>query len=215
MSVEGRGTLPVRPKGSPVATPWQWASLWRAPHRLAFFSGVLLLVASAAWWAVVQVDRASGVFGLSYAVSPTLTHAAVMTLGFMPLFFAAYYVARPSVRNAVLLLASLLFYYVGAGSFVLVLIGSVVLNDVCARLIARNVMPRALLTLGVIGNLVPLLYYKYWTFLLQSAGDLQTLFAMAPTATIAHIVLPAGISFFTFQGISYLVDVYRGDVQPA
>lgn len=90
MSVEGRGTLPVRPKGSPVATPWQWASLWRAPHRLAFFSGVLLLVASAAWWAVVQVDRASGVFGLSYAVSPTLTHAAVMTLGFMPLFFAGF-----------------------------------------------------------------------------------------------------------------------------
>ena len=70
--------------------PWQWASLWRAPHRLAFFSGVLLLVASAAWWAAVQVDRVSGVFGLSYAVSPTLTHAAVMTLGFMPLFFAGF-----------------------------------------------------------------------------------------------------------------------------
>ena len=70
--------------------PWQWASLWRAPHRLAFFSGVLLLVASAIWWGAVQVDRVSGLFGLSYAVSPTLTHGAVMTLGFMPLFFAGF-----------------------------------------------------------------------------------------------------------------------------
>ncbi|MDZ7910032.1 MAG: NnrS family protein [Gemmobacter sp.] len=90
MSIEGRGVLPVRPKGSPVAMPWQWASLWRAPHRLAFFSGVLLLVASAVWWAAVQVDRVSGVFGLTHAVSPTMTHAAVMVLGFMPLFFAGF-----------------------------------------------------------------------------------------------------------------------------
>lgn len=70
--------------------PWQWASLWRAPHRLAFFSGVLLLIAAGAWWAVVQVDRVSGLFGLVYAVSPTVIHAAVMVLGFMPLFFAGF-----------------------------------------------------------------------------------------------------------------------------
>lgn len=77
-------------KGTHSPTPWHWASLWRAPHRLAFFSGVLLLIASGVWWAAVQIDRVSGVLGLSYAVSPTLTHAAVMTLGFMPLFFAGF-----------------------------------------------------------------------------------------------------------------------------
>lgn len=54
------------------------------------FSALLVLLASAVWWAAVQVDRASGWFGLAYAVPPTLTHAAVMTLGFMPLFFAGF-----------------------------------------------------------------------------------------------------------------------------
>lgn len=72
----------------PVA--WRWAHLWLAPHRLAFFTGVLLLIASGAWWAAVQVDRATGWLGLAYAVPPTLTHAAVMVLGFMPLFFAGF-----------------------------------------------------------------------------------------------------------------------------
>ena len=141
--------------------------------------------------------------------------SAPFLFGFMPLFFAVYYLARPGWRNAILLLASLLFYYVGAGAFSIVLVASVVFNHVIARLIARGTAPGALLAIGVIGNLLPLLYYKYWTFLLHTTGDVLTFMAMTPTFTIAHIVLPAGISFFTFQAISYLVDVYRGDVKPA
>lgn len=69
---------------------WQWACLWRAPHRLAFFCGMCLLIASGLWWAAVQFDRATGWLGLGYAVPPTVTHAAVMVLGFMPLFFAGF-----------------------------------------------------------------------------------------------------------------------------
>ncbi len=82
-----------RPPHPPTPAPngaWRWASPWLAPHRLAFFSGVLLLIAASAWWAAVQLDRTTGALGLSYAVSPTLTHAAVMVLGFMPLFFAGF-----------------------------------------------------------------------------------------------------------------------------
>lgn len=75
---------------SPQPVAWRWSHLWRAPHRLAFFAGVLLLIASGAWWAAVQIDRMTGALGLGYAVSPTLTHAAVMVLGFMPLFFAGF-----------------------------------------------------------------------------------------------------------------------------
>ena len=75
---------------SSAATAWRGAHLWLAPHRLAFFSGVLLLMVSGAWWAAVQLDRVTGWLGLTYAVSPTLTHAAVMVLGFMPLFFAGF-----------------------------------------------------------------------------------------------------------------------------
>jgi len=85
-----RTNAPPAPPPGPVDMPWQWRSLWRAPHRLAFFAGVLLLIASAGWWAAVQLDRVTGWLGLGYAVSPTLTHAAVMVLGFMPLFFAGF-----------------------------------------------------------------------------------------------------------------------------
>lgn len=73
-----------------AAPAWQWAGLWRAPHRLAFFAGMCLLIAAGLWWAAVQLDRTTGWLGLGYAVPPTLTHAAVMVLGFMPLFFAGF-----------------------------------------------------------------------------------------------------------------------------
>ena len=63
--------------------------MW-APHRVAFFLALVILLASGLWWAAVQVDRATGALGLAYAVSPTVTHAAVMSLGFMPLFFAGF-----------------------------------------------------------------------------------------------------------------------------
>lgn len=82
--------IPPATPPAPASTAWRGAHLWLAPHRLAFFSGVLLLMVSGAWWAAVQLDRVTGWIGLSYAVSPTLTHAAVMVLGFMPLFFAGF-----------------------------------------------------------------------------------------------------------------------------
>lgn len=82
--------IPPATPAAPASTAWRGIHLWLAPHRLAFFSGVLLLMVSGAWWAAVQLDRVTGWIGLSYAVSPTLTHAAVMVLGFMPLFFAGF-----------------------------------------------------------------------------------------------------------------------------
>lgn len=81
--------MPSSPAG-PTMTGWHWRFLWRAPHRLAFAAGMLVLMASGLWWAAVQVDRMTGWLGLGYVVSPTITHAAVMTLGFMPLFFSGF-----------------------------------------------------------------------------------------------------------------------------
>jgi uncharacterized protein involved in response to NO len=86
---------PERPSASPrppapPPSPWRPSLLLLAPHRLAFFLAMLLLMASGLWWALVQVDRFTGALGLSYAFSPTLTHSAVMTFGFMPLFFSGF-----------------------------------------------------------------------------------------------------------------------------
>ena len=80
----GRPPKPLAP------TPWRPSNLLLAPHRLGFFLAMCLLLASGLWWALVQLDRATGWLGLGYAVSPTLTHAALMSLGFIPLFFAGF-----------------------------------------------------------------------------------------------------------------------------
>lgn len=73
---------------------WRWQYLMLAPHRLSFFLAMVVLMASALWWGAVQLDRATGWWGLpytsAYAVSPTLVHSVVMVLGFIPLFFAGF-----------------------------------------------------------------------------------------------------------------------------
>lgn len=74
----------------PGARPWRLQHLLLAPHRLGFALAVILLLASGAWWALVQVDRVTGSLGLGYAVSPSLGHAAIMSFGFIPLFFTGF-----------------------------------------------------------------------------------------------------------------------------
>jgi len=84
-------TPPLRPTDAiPAPSSWRLSHLLLAPHRLSFFLAVGLLLASGLWWAMVQLDRATGWLGLGYAVSPTLTHAAMMSLGFIPLFFSGF-----------------------------------------------------------------------------------------------------------------------------
>jgi uncharacterized protein involved in response to NO len=104
MNTPARPVLPLRPARADAsgslpgpdspgvlgARPWRAQHLLLAPHRLGFALAVLLLLASGAWWALVQVDWFTGVLGLPYALSPTLGHAAVMSLGFIPLFFTGF-----------------------------------------------------------------------------------------------------------------------------
>lgn len=92
--------LPVRsvpvqgkPSAQVLATldpRWRARYLLLAPHRLGFFLALLVLLVSGMWWALVQLDRSTGLLGLSYARSPTLVHAAVMVFGFIPLFFSGF-----------------------------------------------------------------------------------------------------------------------------
>ena len=106
-----RGSIPIQPvaRAAPAAAPrrpdvdpaWRWRHLLLAPHRLGFFLAVTVLVSAGAWWALVQLDRASALVGLSYAVSPSLAHATVMTFGFMPLFFSGFlFTAAPKWLGA-------------------------------------------------------------------------------------------------------------------
>lgn len=69
---------------------WRWQQVLQAPHRLGFLLATAVLVASGLWWALVQLVRSGLGLELSYALSPSLAHAAVMALGFMPLYFAGF-----------------------------------------------------------------------------------------------------------------------------
>ncbi|SFU88675.1 MBOAT family O-acyltransferase [Pseudoduganella namucuonensis] len=127
---------------------------------------------------------------------------------FLPAFLLLYY-ALPW-KNAILLVASLLFYAWGEPRFVPLLLASALLNYGFGLAIARAGARRKLaLGLGVAANLGMLGYYKYAGFFADIAGAL-----LQSRFELPAIVLPLGISFFVFQGISYLVDVYRGQVDP-
>ncbi|HEY8048506.1 MAG TPA: NnrS family protein [Ramlibacter sp.] len=68
---------------------WSWRWLEAAPHRLAFFLAMVVLCGSGLWWATIQLDRVVGI-GLPYDLSPSVVHSALMTFGFMPLFFSGF-----------------------------------------------------------------------------------------------------------------------------
>ncbi|WP_374667638.1 NnrS family protein [Ramlibacter sp.] len=80
----------TQPPKAGTAAGWQWGRVMQAPHRLGFLLAMGVLGASAAWWALVQAGRLGLAPSLPMALSPTLTHAAVMTLGFIPLFFGGF-----------------------------------------------------------------------------------------------------------------------------
>jgi len=137
--------------------------------------------------------------------------------GFMPVFFSVYYLSGSRWKNPVILTASLIFYLIGAGSTVLLLLLSIVFNQYLAIHIARTKFARrdALLWFGVIINLATLCCYKYGTFIWELAGSAASLFEWENFPAAPFIPLPIGISFFTFQAVSYLIDVYRCEVPPA
>ena len=145
---------------------------------------------------------------------PTLTFGL-----FFLIVFPAVWAARSNEwRKLLLLVASWVFYGAWDWRFVPLLIGSALINWGTAALIARGDDARtrkAVLIGGVAANLSVLGFFKYFDFFAEQAGSLLTLFGIGQDAPLMQVILPVGISFFTFQGISYVVDVHRGRVPAA
>jgi alginate O-acetyltransferase complex protein AlgI len=127
---------------------------------------------------------------------------------FLPGFMLAY--ALLPCSNAVLLGGSLLFYAWGDLTRLPVLLACILLNWSCGVAIAAG--RRRALTLGIVGNLALLVWFKYAGFLATQLATVATALRL-PAVPIPAVTLPLGISFFTFQGISYLIDVHRGTVR--
>lgn len=135
----------------------------------------------------------------------------VFTFFFLPAVLLLYFLARgpfSRLRNIILLAASLFFYGYGEPKFVFVMVASIAFNYLLALILSgtdNERMRKLLLLLAVCGNLGLLFVYKYLGFV---TANLNHFF---PSLPVLQIALPIGISFFTFQALSYVVDVYRGD----
>jgi alginate O-acetyltransferase complex protein AlgI len=136
---------------------------------------------------------------------------------FLPLFLIGTLVSSrisPNARNLNIVVFSLAFYVFGAGLYTAILIASIFFNWMFAPLLASRKQDRLLLALGLAINLLPLLVFKYLGFLF----DLSSRYFLTPFLSLElpaiKLFLPAGISFYTFQAISYLMDVRRGEIPP-
>ncbi len=126
---------------------------------------------------------------------------------FLPVVLAAYYLARPSFRNFILLAASMFFYAWGEPRYLLIMISIVTVNYCSAILIERyRKYAKLILTLSILIDIGNLIYFKYTNFILE---NLNTIFDSK--LDMLRVIMPIGISFYTFQAMSYLVDVYRKD----
>ena len=130
---------------------------------------------------------------------------------FLPVTVAFYLISGPKYRNYLLLSASLIFYAWGEQAYVLLMLASVGINHVGGILIARfhPQRPARLILAGVVMlNICILAAFKYANFLIDNLNVLFDAISIPPLI-LNKIHLPIGISFFTFQAMSYVIDVYR------
>lgn len=134
---------------------------------------------------------------------------------FLPLALAAHWLAPAKGRNLILFLFSLLFYGWCGGETTGLLLASILFNWLAGLLIgavSENRVRKGILSLGIVVNLSVLCFYKYFTLLLK---PLVEWVGFSPVGeTFQNILLPIGISFYTFHSISYIVDIHRACKKP-
>lgn len=129
---------------------------------------------------------------------------------FLPVVLIVYYLINPRLRNIFLTMSSLFFYAWGEQKLVMLMVFSIAINylgGILIDLMARESKPKAsriFLFLFVTINILMLGYFKYTNFIISNINEM----GISSFSSYNEIILPIGISFFTFQGMSYLIDVY-------
>jgi alginate O-acetyltransferase complex protein AlgI len=133
---------------------------------------------------------------------------------FLPIVLGIYYLSPGKIKNITLLLFSLLFYTWGEDKIVVLLLASTCIDYVCGILIDKGKRGVGVI-ISIISNLSFLIFFKYFNFTFENFRALLHLIGLESTYlhTLPHIALPIGISFYTFQTLSYTIDVYRGQVK--
>ena len=128
---------------------------------------------------------------------------------FMPFLLTAYYFIRPDFRNGLLLIFSIFFYAWGEPTYVVIMLLTIAINYLGAVLINKYIQYKKWILWGtIIADLSFLFYFKYFNFVMSNINA-----AFNMDIKFLDVMMPIGISFYTFQAMSYLIDVYRGEVQ--
>ena len=128
---------------------------------------------------------------------------------FLPIVLAIYYIVPKKFKNLVLLAASLIFYFFGEPVYVVLMIVSIISTYIFGLLIDKyKENSKFFLILSICVSVGILIYFKYTNFLIENIN-----LWLKHKIDFIYVALPIGISFYTFQMISYTVDVYRGDAK--
>lgn len=126
---------------------------------------------------------------------------------FLPAVCFLYLITRKELHNPILLIASIIFYAWGEPRYLAIMLVTIMVNYLGALMIEKYPLKKKLtLTLTIAANLGFLIYFKYFNFIL---GNINAL--LHTNIDFIKVVMPIGISFYTFQAMSYLIDVYRGE----
>lgn len=137
---------------------------------------------------------------------------------FLPIFLIIYYISPSKWKNACLFIGSLIFYFYGVQDcpwYIMLLLLSILVNykiGICLVKRKRKIQRTRWLIFGIGYNLFGLILFKYSNFFIENINMLLQQCGFSYSLPIYNITLPIGISFYTFQAISYLVDIYHRDI---
>lgn len=135
---------------------------------------------------------------------------------FFPIVTLLYFILPKKCKWPMLLIASYYFYIFYQAELIVLIFGTTLISWVASNIIEKTENPRVRklwLAITLIVCLGVLFFYKYFNFLAGSIVSLVELFGGHPSPLVLNLILPVGISFYTFQTLSYVIDVYRGDIR--
>ena len=129
---------------------------------------------------------------------------------FLPILLFVYFLVPKKYKNLVLLIFSLLFYFLGEPRYIIILILSCLLNFFFGNMVSKDKNKKLWLIISIIYNIGQLLVFKYTDFFIENVNNIFN-----SNINYLYIVMPIGISFFTFQAMGYVFDIYMGKHKPA
>ena len=129
---------------------------------------------------------------------------------FLPILLLIYFIVPNKYKNLILLIFSLLFYFLGEPKYILILLSSCIINYYLSKQFEKNKLRKLYLIISLIYNIGNLLIFKYTDFFISNINQIFN-----TQIPYLYIIMPIGISFFTFQALGYVIDVYNKKHKPA